>query len=98
MIVATHTPIGIITTQITLEDVSTLVVTTEGVATASFPALRIETKEIALRGPPGPGGDEAAISTDANNRLTLGSDGKLLVPDVLDPSPLAHYLLQRGNI
>ena len=95
MIVSSHTPRGVITTQITLEDSSALTVTAEGVATVSMPALRIETREVTLRGP---SGSAAQISVDTNNRLTLGTDNKLFVPDALDPNPLAHYLLQRGNL
>lgn len=98
MIVASHTPIGVITTKITLEDSSTLVVTTEGVSTASLPAFQIETKEVALRGPRGPGASEAQISTDPDNRLKPGSDGGLYVADAFIPDPLAYYLLERGNI
>lgn len=98
MIVTTHSPIGVITTQITLEDSSTLLITTEGVSTASLPAFQIETKEAALRGPPSPPGDLAQISTDPNNRLKLGTDQRLFVSDDLNPDPLAHYLLERGNL
>jgi hypothetical protein len=95
MIVATHSPAGVITTEITLKNAQTLVVTTEGVSTASLPAFQIETKEAALRGPPGPSG--GAISSDANNRLKLGTDSKLYVADDFIPNPLAYYYLERGN-
>ncbi|AUM59632.1 hypothetical protein HOS55_gp030 [Pseudomonas phage PMBT3] len=98
MIVASHTPQGVITTQITLKDSCTLTVTTEGVSTASMPAFKVDTKEVALRGAPGASAEKAQISDDADNRLTLGSDQKLYVADTFIPDPLAYYLLERGNI
>lgn len=98
MIVASHTPQGIITTQITLKDSCTLTVKTEGVSTASMPAFKVDTKEVALRGAPGASAEKAQISDDADNRLTLGSDQKLYVADTFIPDPLAYYLLERGNI
>lgn len=94
MIIATHSPTGVITTEITVRDATqNLVITVEGVTTASMPSLQIETREAALRGTPG---DAAQVSGDPNNRLELGTDGKLYVSDDLIPDPLAHYLLQRG--
>lgn len=98
MIVATHSPNGVITTEITLKNAQTLVVTTEGVSTASLPAFQIETKEAALRGPPGAVVGAGEISADANNRLKLGTDSKLYVADDFIPNPLAYYLLERGLI
>lgn len=98
MIVTTHTPVGVITTKITLEDSRTLLVTTEGVSTASLPAFKVDTKEVALRGPRGLGAGEAQISTDPDNRLKPGSDGGLYVADTFIPDPLTYYLLERGNI
>jgi len=98
MIVATHTPIGVITTEITVTDSQILIVTTEGVSTASMPAFKVETREAALRGPRGPSAVEAQISADPDNRLKPGSDGGLYVADNLDPNPLDHYLLERGII
>lgn len=97
MIIATHSPTGVITTEITVRDATqNLVITVEGVTTASMPSLQIETREVALRGEPGVPGDAAQVSDDPNNRLEVGTDGKLYVSDDLIPDPLAHYLLQRG--
>lgn len=98
MIVATHTPVGVITTEITIEGSNNLVITTEGVSTASLPAFKVETKEVALRGAPGVAGDAAQVSSDPNNRLKLGTDSRLFVSDDLSPNPLNYYLLERGNI
>ncbi len=98
MIVASHTPQGVITTQITLKDSCTLTVTTEGVSTASMPAFKVDTKEVALRGAPGASAEKAQISDDADNRLKLGTDQKLYVADTFIPDPLAYYLLERGTI
>lgn len=98
MIVASHTPQGVITTQITLKDSCTLTVKTEGVSTTSMPAFKVDTKEVALRGTPGTPAAQGEISTDADNRLKLGSDDKLYVADTFIPDPLAYYLLERGNI
>lgn len=98
MIVASHTPKGVITTQITLKDSCTLTVTTEGVSTASMPAFKVDTKEVALRGAPGASAEKAQISDDADNRLKLGTDQKLYVADTFIPDPLAYYLLERGTI
>ncbi|WP_313240367.1 phage tail terminator-like protein [Stutzerimonas kunmingensis] len=44
----------------------------------------------------GPSGAEGAISSDADNRLALGSDQKLYVRDDLTPDPLAYYILAKG--
>ena len=44
----------------------------------------------------GPAGAEVAISSDADNRLALGSDQKLYVRDDLTPDPLAYYILAKG--
>lgn len=41
-------------------------------------------------------GAEVRISTDADNRLVLGSDGGLYVRDDLDPNPLAFYILAKN--
>lgn len=98
MIVASHTPQGVITTQITLKDSCTLTVKTEGVSTASMPAFKVDTKEVALRGAPGASAEKVQISDDADNRLKLGTDQKLYVADTFIPDPLAYYLLERGNI
>ena len=99
MIVATVSPIGVIKTTITVPDsAENLVITVEGVMTASLPSLKIVTKEVALRGPPGPSASEAQISADPDNRLKPGSDGGLYVADTYIPDPLAYYLLERGNI
>jgi len=38
----------------------------------------------------------AAISTDADNRLIAGTDGKLFVSDTLNPDPLMYYILARS--
>lgn len=65
------------------------------ITTAGMPGIKIETREVALKSEPG---DAAQISTDADNRLKLGSDGKLYVADTLTPDPLDSYLLARGTI
>jgi hypothetical protein len=49
--------------------------------------------ESAPQGPPGP---SAFISSDANNRLTHGSDAGLFVLDDLSPDPLAYYILSKA--
>ena len=38
----------------------------------------------------------AHISADTPNRLRLGSDGGLYVPDDLVPDPLAYYILAKS--
>jgi len=45
-----------------------------------------------LQGPPG---SAAAISTDAENRLTNGADGGLFVPE-LTVDPVAYYILAKA--
>ena len=45
----------------------------------------------AQRGPPG----VTPISTDADNRLTTGTDGGLHVPDIM-ADPLAYYILAQA--
>ena len=96
MIIATYSPIGVITTEITVErNDKKLVITADGVMTASIPSLHIITKEVALRGPSSNGSE---ISLDPANRLTLGTDDKLYVADNFTPDPLNYYLLERGNI
>jgi hypothetical protein len=97
MILATPSRVGVITTKIT-DPVSQLVITVEGMMTATLPALKIETKEVALRGPRGPSAVEAQISADPDNRLKEGTDGGLYVADTFIPDPLAYYLLERGII
>lgn len=57
------------------------------------------------QGPPGPAGPQGPagviadvaeiISADENNRLTKGSDAKLLVPD-LGIDPLPYYILSKS--
>lgn len=41
-----------------------------------------------------PGNTE--ISTDLNNRLKTGTDGKLYVEDNFNPDPLAYYILAKS--
>lgn len=59
------------------------------------------------QGPPGPPGPQGAagapgkdgqtnISADTPNRLRLGSDGGLYVPDDLVTDPLAYYILAKS--
>lgn len=52
------------------------------------------------QGPPGPPatspGDAPAISADASNRATTGSDGGVYVRDDLVPDPLAYYILAKA--
>lgn len=99
MIVSAHSPAQpAITTKIRVTDHCTLQVTEEGISTSSMPAFKVDTKEVALRGAPGASAEKAQISTDADNRLKLGSDEKLYVADTFIPDPLAYYLLERGNI
>lgn len=45
-----------------------------------------------FRGPPG---DAANISSDAENRLRAGSDGRLFVPE-LTADPVAYYILAKA--
>lgn len=87
-----------IVTKIHVTEACTLQVTEKGISTASMPAFKVDTKEVALRGAPGASAEKAQISTDADNRLKLGSDEKLYVADTFIPDPLAYYLLERGNI
>ncbi|MFT4041217.1 MAG: hypothetical protein QM692_23750 [Thermomicrobiales bacterium] len=47
-------------------------------------------------GPPGPAGSGTAISADADNRATLGSDGGVYVSDDFAPDPLAYYILAKA--
>ena len=58
---------------------------------------------VGVQGPPGPAGQPGAgadgapiISTDADNRITTGSDAGLYVRDDLVPDPLAYYILAKG--
>lgn len=45
---------------------------------------------------PGPRGAGAAeVSSDPDNRLTVGSDGGLFVRDTFIPDPLAYYILAK---
>lgn len=90
-----HPPV---VTKIRVVDNCTLQLTEEGILTASMPNFKVDTKEVALRGAPGASAEKAEISTDADNRLKLGSDQKLYVADTFIPDPLAYYLLERGNI
>lgn len=53
----------------------------------------LEVIESAPQGPPGP---SAYISSDANNRLSRGSDAGLFVQDDLVPNPLAYYILSKA--
>lgn len=46
-------------------------------------------------GAPGKDG-QTNISADTPNRLSLGSDGGLYVPDDLVPDPLAYYILAKS--
>ncbi len=55
----------------------------------------IEVIEVAAQGPPGAPG-VGTVSTDADNRLTLGTDAGLYVPDNLNPDPLAYYILSKA--
>ena len=69
-----------------------------------------EMLELAEQGPPGPPGPQGVqgvpgpqgkdgqthISADTPNRLRLGSDGGLYVPDDLVPDPLAYYILAKS--
>lgn len=99
MIISAHTPDNkSIVTKIHVTEACTLRVTEEGISTASMPAFKVDTKEVALRGTPGTPSDLAQISTDADNRLKLGTDDKLYVADTFIPDPLAYYLLERGSI
>lgn len=41
-------------------------------------------------------GNGAAISTDPDNRATLGTDGGVYVRDDLTPDPLAYYILAKA--
>jgi hypothetical protein len=58
-------------------------------------AITVVESRAGRQGPPGPTGGFGAISLDADNRLRLGSDSKLFVPDTLTPDPLAYYILAR---
>lgn len=53
------------------------------------------TVEVQFGGPPGPPGGAASISSDAENRLTNGTDGKLFVPE-LTVDPVAYYILAKA--
>lgn len=56
------------------------------------PILQLPTEiEIVFQGPPGGG---VSISSDPNNRLQAGPDGKLFVPD-LTTDPVAYYILAK---
>ena len=52
-----------------------------------------------VQGPPGPrglsGDGSAAISTDPDNRLTVGADSGLFVPEIT-ADPLAYYILSKA--
>lgn len=99
MIVSAHTPDKRnIVTRIRVTEDCTVTVTEKGISTASMPAFKVDTREVALRGEPGASAEKAQISDDADNRLKLGSDQKLYVADTFIPDPLAYYLLERGNI
>ncbi|SEI23599.1 hypothetical protein [Pseudomonas asplenii] len=62
-------------------------------------AVALETPQVEVitiggQGPPGI--DAVEISSDPDNRLTLGSDRKLYVSDDLTPDPLLYYILARS--
>jgi len=47
------------------------------------------------KGDPGSTGALASISTDANNRMTTGSDDNFFVPELMI-DPLAYYILAKS--
>jgi hypothetical protein len=62
----------------------------------SFGADSLEVSFVAgFMGPAGPAGSAASISTQQNNRLTLGNDGGMYVPQ-LEVDPVAYYILSKG--
>lgn len=86
-----------ITTEVTvLSSNSTMELTFESFTSASLPAFQIRTEETQLRGPPGPPPEtNDIISSDPNNRLRVGTDGKMLVEEVTTDL-LALYILARS--
>lgn len=90
-----------ITTEVTVLSSSVAMeLTLESFTSASLPAFQIRTEEAQLRGPPGPPPGPPPdiadiISTDPNNRLKAGSDGKILGEEVTTDL-LALYILARS--
>lgn len=97
MILATALAGKSIVTEVTVMSAEhPLQLTLKAFLTAALPNFQIRTEEVQLAGPPGPPPDMAdVISTDANNRLTAGSDEKLYVPEV-NTDLAALYILARN--
>ena len=94
MILASAVTGKTITTEVTvMSSEHPLQIELDAFTSASLPAFQIRTEETQLRGPPGP--SKAEVSVDPDNRLTLGTDAKLLVPD-LTTDLLALYILARS--
>lgn len=97
MILASAVNSSSITTEVTvLSSNVAMELTLESFTSATLPAFQIRTEEAQLRGPPGPPPDtDDTISSDPNNRLRVGTDGKMLVKEVTTDL-LALYILARS--
>jgi hypothetical protein len=64
---------------------------------SAFNSIVVEVVQQGPAGPAGPSGTLGAVdlSADPNNRLTIGSDGKIFTADLL-MDPLAYYILSRN--
>lgn len=97
MIVANVVNGSLITTEVTVLSANVpMELTFESFTSAALPTFQLRTEEVQLRGPPGPPPELAdIISSDPNNRLKAGSDGKIMAEEVITDL-LALYILARS--